>query len=128
MGRRCRLIPRTIAVPQARATLASTSDARSSSAAWADSIRTARQSYQQWSLLQEVSQALDAFYAATVQLGVGNQVTTFTLSDFGRTLQPSGTGCDHGWGNHHLIVGGAVKGGSLYGKFPLMTNYAAFNA
>ena len=60
------------------------------------------QSYQQWDLLQQVSQALDAFYAATVQLGVGNQVTTFTLSDFGRTLQPSGSGTDHGWGNHHL--------------------------
>ncbi|HVO26195.1 MAG TPA: DUF1501 domain-containing protein [Candidatus Margulisiibacteriota bacterium] len=86
------------------------------------------QSYQQWSLLQQVSQALDAFYAATVQLGVANQVTAFTLSDFGRTLQPSGSGTDHGWGNHHLILGGAVKGGNVYGKFPLMTNYANFNA
>jgi uncharacterized protein (DUF1501 family) len=86
------------------------------------------ESYQQWSLLQEVSQALDAFYAATAQLGVANQVTAFTLSDFGRTLQPSGSGCDHGWGNHHLILGGAVNGGKIYGKFPLMTNYANFNS
>ena len=86
------------------------------------------QSYQQWSLLQQVSQALDAFYAATVQLGVANQVTAFTLSDFGRTLQPSGSGSDHGWGSHHMILGGAVKGGKIYGKFPLMTNYATFNA
>ena len=86
------------------------------------------QSYDQWSLLQQVSQALDAFYAATVQLGVGSQVTAFTLSDFGRTLQPSGSGSDHGWGNHHLIVGDAVKGGRIYGRFPLMTNYASFNA
>src|SRR5262249_47356886 len=86
------------------------------------------QSYQQWDLLQQVSQALDAFYAATVQLGVSQQVTAFTLSDFGRTLQPSGSGSDHGWGNHHLILGDAVKGGSIYGKFPLMTNYANFNA
>jgi len=86
------------------------------------------ESYQQWSLLQQVSQALDAFYAATVQLGVANQVTAFTLSDFGRTLQPSGSGTDHGWGSHHLILGGAVKGGNLYGQFPLMTNYANFNA
>jgi len=86
------------------------------------------QSYQQWDLLQQVSQALDAFYAATVQLGLANQVTAFTLSDFGRTLQPSGSGTDHGWGNHHLILGGAVKGGNIYGKFPLMTNYANFNA
>jgi uncharacterized protein (DUF1501 family) len=86
------------------------------------------QSYQQWSLLQQVSQALDAFYAATVQLGVANQVTAFTLSDFGRTLQPSGSGSDHGWGSHHMILGGAVRGGSIYGKFPLMTNYSSFNA
>jgi uncharacterized protein (DUF1501 family) len=86
------------------------------------------QDYQQWYLLQQVSQALDAFYAATVQLGLANQVTAFTMSDFGRTLQPSGSGTDHGWGNHHMLVGGAVRGGRLYGKFPLMTNYASFNA
>jgi uncharacterized protein (DUF1501 family) len=86
------------------------------------------QSYQQWDLLQQVSQALDAFYAATVQLGLGSQVTTFTLSDFGRTLQPSGSGTDHGWGNHHLILGDSVKGGNIFGTFPLMTNYASFNA
>jgi uncharacterized protein (DUF1501 family) len=86
------------------------------------------QDYQQWDLLQQVSQALDAFYAATVQLGLSDQVTAFTLSDFGRTLQPSGSGSDHGWGSHHLLVGGAVRGGRLYGKFPLMTNYANFNA
>lgn len=86
------------------------------------------QSYNQWDLLQQVSQALDAFYAGTVQLGMGSQVTAFTLSDFGRTLQPSGSGTDHGWGSHHLIVGDAVHGGHLYGRFPLMTNYANFNA
>jgi len=85
------------------------------------------ESYQQWYLLQQVSQALDAFYAATVQLGVSQQVTSFTLSDFGRTLQPSGSGSDHGWGAHHMILGGAVHGGSIYGRYPLMTNYASFN-
>ncbi len=86
------------------------------------------QPYQQWDLLQQVSKALDAFYAATVQLGVADQVTSFTLSDFGRTLQPSGTGTDHGWGNHHFLLGGAVRGGRIYGRFPRMTNYANFNA
>ncbi len=86
------------------------------------------QSWQQQDNLQQVSKALDAFYAATVQLGVDQQVTTFTLSDFGRTLQPSGSGSDHGWGNHHFIMGGAVKGGKMYGRFPLMTNYSNFNS
>jgi uncharacterized protein (DUF1501 family) len=86
------------------------------------------QSYQQWYLLQQLSQALSAFYNATAEMGVADSVTAFTLSDFGRTLQPSGSGSDHGWGNHHLIVGGAVNGGKIHGRFPLMTNYANFNA
>lgn len=86
------------------------------------------QSYQQQVNLQEVSQALDAFYWATNQLGLDQKVTAFTMSDFGRTLQPSGSGTDHGWGNHHLIVGGAVQGGRMFGRFPLMTNYANFNS
>ncbi len=73
----------------------------------------------QQTLLAELDPALKAFYDATVALGVGSQVTTFTLSDFGRTLQPaSGGGTDHAWGNHHFIVGDAVKGGTLYGDYP----------
>jgi uncharacterized protein (DUF1501 family) len=64
--------------------------------------------------------ALGAFYDATVELGVSSQVTTFTLSDFGRTLQPDATGgSDHAWGNHHLLLGGAVRG-DLYGRFPTL--------
>ena len=86
------------------------------------------QSYQQWDLLKQVSQATSAFYNATVEMGAVNQVTAFTLSDFGRTLQPSGSGSDHGWGSHHMVIGGAVRGGRIYGNFPLMTNYANFNS
>jgi uncharacterized protein (DUF1501 family) len=74
----------------------------------------------QASLLTQVSQGIKAFYDATVELGLDRQITTFTLSDFGRTLQPAGTGAgvvgsDHAWGSHHFVVGGAVRGGDFYG-------------
>ena len=73
----------------------------------------------QQNLFAELSPALRAFYDATVALGVSAQVTTFTLSDFGRTFQPaSGGGTDHAWGNHHFIIGDAVNGGSMYGQYP----------
>jgi uncharacterized protein (DUF1501 family) len=75
-------------------------------------------SWNHYDLLLQVSQALGAFYNATVELGAQDSVTTFTLSDFGRTLQPGGTGSDHGWGSHYFIMGGSVKGGDLYGTFP----------
>ena len=72
-------------------------------------------------LLGQLSPALKSFYDATVQLGVANNVTTFTLSDFGRTFKPAaGQGSDHAWGNHHMIIGGAVKGGDIYGKYPTL--------
>jgi uncharacterized protein (DUF1501 family) len=79
----------------------------------------------QSTLLQQVSQAINAFYNATVELGVQSNVTTFTLADFGRTFQPAGSGVntvgsDHAWGNHHFIVGGAVKGGDFYGAYPTL--------
>lgn len=72
-------------------------------------------------LLGQLSPALGAFHDATVGLGVANQVTTFTLSDFGRTFKPaSGAGTDHAWGNHHVIFGGAVRGGAMYGRYPTL--------
>jgi len=79
----------------------------------------------QVTLLTQVSQAISAFYAATVELGIQDKVTTFTMSDFGRTLQPAGTGVnavgtDHAWGNHQLIAGGGVLGHTLYGTYPTL--------
>ncbi len=72
-------------------------------------------------LLTELNAALASFYQATVDLGVADRVTTFTASDFGRTFPVNnGDGSDHGWGNHQLILGGAVRGGDLYGHVPAL--------
>jgi uncharacterized protein (DUF1501 family) len=70
--------------------------------------------------LSELSQALSAFYNATAEpaLNVANSVTAFTASDFGRSLQGNQTGTDHGWGGHHFVVGGAVRGQRFYGTMP----------
>lgn len=65
-----------------------------------------------------VSQAMTAFYHATAALGVASEVTAFTASDFGRALTSNGDGSDHGWGGHHFMVGGAVKGKAFYGTPP----------
>lgn len=73
-------------------------------------------------LLTNVADAMSAFYNATVELGIANQVTTFTASDFGRTLVGNNDGSDHGWGSHHFVVGGAVKGQAFYGKPPAVAN------
>jgi uncharacterized protein (DUF1501 family) len=66
----------------------------------------------------EVGPALRAFYNALTALGMQDQVTLFTLSDFGRTLRVNDGGSDHAWGNHHIVMGGAVRGGQTYGAFP----------
>ncbi len=69
-------------------------------------------------LLTNVADALSSFYRATVELGVADQVTAFTASDFGRTAVGNGDGSDHGWGSHHFVLGGAVKGQRYYGTAP----------
>lgn len=67
-------------------------------------------------MLPVVSKSLKAFYEATVELGVENNVTTFTASDFGRTLTSNGNGSDHAWGGNHFVIGGSVDGGKVHGS------------
>jgi uncharacterized protein (DUF1501 family) len=70
-------------------------------------------------LYPQLNQGLAAFYSALQELGEAGNVTTFTESDFSRTFQPtSGGGSDHAWGSHHLVLGGSVQGGQVYGAFP----------
>ena len=69
-------------------------------------------------LLGELDAAMSAFFAATNQLSVANNVVTFIFSEFGRTIRINGDGSDHGWGNHYLVMGGPVLGGRFYGTFP----------
>jgi uncharacterized protein (DUF1501 family) len=73
----------------------------------------------QHNLLDDLSRSLAAFDGAMNALGVASQVTTFTLSDFGRTYKPAANaGTDHGWGNYAFALGGAVRGGQIYGTIP----------
>ncbi len=71
-------------------------------------------------LLAEISQSFLAFQRAMEQLGLSNNVTLFTASDFNRTFPSNGQGSDHGWGSHHLVLGGAVKGRRTYGTWPTL--------
>lgn len=73
-------------------------------------------------LMATVGNAMAAFYQATVELGVAGQVTTFTASDFGRTLVSNSDGSDHGWGSMHFVLGGAVKGAAYYGNAPVIAS------
>jgi uncharacterized protein (DUF1501 family) len=70
--------------------------------------------------LFELSEAVFAFQRAMEQIGMSDKVTSFTASDFGRTFPTNGQGSDHGWGSHHFIIGGAVRGQRTYGSFPVL--------
>ncbi|HEY6848969.1 MAG TPA: DUF1501 domain-containing protein [Terracidiphilus sp.] len=78
------------------------------------------QAIQHAQLLTQLGQALEYFDGLMVANGLGNQVTTFTASDFGRTLTCNTDGTDHGWGSHHFVVGGAVQGQNMYGEYPIV--------
>ncbi len=71
-------------------------------------------------LLGQLAHAMTDFYNATVALGVSEEVTLFTASDFNRTYSTNGKGSDHAWGSHHLVVGGDVNGGRLVGRMPVL--------
>lgn len=72
-------------------------------------------------LISELSEAISTFHNAMEQLGVASNVTSFTLSEFGRTLTSNGDGTDHSWGNIQMVAGGSVLGGQVYGQFPNQT-------
>lgn len=78
------------------------------------------QSADQPGLLDNVGRCLAAFYRATVEMGIAGGVTTFTQSDFGRTLTSNGDGTDHAWGGNQFVIGGAVAGRRIYGRYPLL--------
>ena len=71
-------------------------------------------------LLTQLAAAFEYFDAQMTALGLGSQVTSFTISDFGRTLTSNSNGTDHGWGSHHFVVGGAVLGHDMYGQYPVI--------
>jgi len=78
------------------------------------------QNLDQPDLLGGISESIAAFYDATLEIGVSDSVTTFTQSDFGRTLTSNGDGTDHAWGGNQVVVGGAVNGRDIYGNYPVL--------
>lgn len=72
-------------------------------------------------LFSQLGDALSWFQATLYDMGMSEKVTTFTASDFGRSLTSNGDGTDHGWGNHHMVMGGAVNGADIYGAMPRMS-------
>ena len=113
LGRQLRMVARMIAI---RSTLSTSRQVFFVSRGGFDTHDDQEQD--QPGLYADISRCLAAFQAAMVELGVADSVTAFTGSDFGRTLTSNGDGSDHGWGSHHLVLGGGVRGGDLYGTMP----------
>ncbi|HET8880904.1 MAG TPA: DUF1501 domain-containing protein [Solimonas sp.] len=88
----------------------------------------ANQLSQQTDLFADLSASLTSFHRATEELAIADSVTSFTATDFGRTLTRNGDGTDHGWGSHALVLGGAVRGGGIYGRMPDMATGSADDA
>ena len=81
----------------------------------------ANQMRDQPSQMARVAHSIDYFMSAMSSMGMLNNVALFTASDFGRTLLSNGSGCDHGWGSHQFVAGGAVSGRNIHGRFPATT-------
>lgn len=84
-----------------------------------------QQAQQHPQLMTQLSTAMSGFYRSTEEMGIENNVTTFTMSDFGRKLRPNGDGTDHGWASHQFVLGGAVKGGRIYGDMPAQNQHTS---
>lgn len=68
--------------------------------------------------MKQLDTSIGEFYTALNSIQMQDRVTSFTMSEFGRTFSSNGDGSDHAWGAHHFIIGGGVKGGEIYGKTP----------
>jgi uncharacterized protein (DUF1501 family) len=70
-------------------------------------------------MMGRVAHSVDWFLQSLQNMGQLNNVALFSASDFGRTLATNGDGCDHGWGGHHFVAGGAIRGGMIHGTMPI---------